>query len=214
MSTIPALSALLLTLSPALGSQAHTHTLSEASDGFEVVFTGEVRTDDSGEIDSKALAQAGVDVLEAPGNADETLIPAGEPDASPELAADKRYNIVAQWKDKRGRNVVLRIGEYSLLSDRGWGLEKITRKHNLNERTTRFATARFEHEDNGAMRTVFNRAKCRKVGPIVVCKVIERQWVRTVVNFNEKPPYLPKGVITSYCEGHDGACPAWLKKVV
>lgn len=115
-------------------------------------------------------------------------------------------NVLFRWNDFAGRAVVLRSQPY----------KKILTKHNLTYRSpravTRYASTR-THDGGQAWRyrVKANEVQCDFWGNN--CKVKRSVWVRTIVDFRayQGDSY---GVVTAYCEGHDGKCPDFVKNAL
>jgi hypothetical protein len=119
----------------------------------------------------------------------------------PALSPNQASLVGSRWQDYKDRLVVLRVAAQS----------KIYFKHNLNRTAVRVATqqpdsGRLEYGSTWEYITTF--LKVEKDG-----SVSDSQKVRTLVDFRNVDGD-PQGVITSYCLGIEGACPAWVDETV
>lgn len=127
------------------------------------------------------------------------------------------YDIIDTWNDRMGHQIVLRRGYYS--GDSGFGWTKIVQKHNLTTKAVWAATA------GPPTRTFVAGSKYDYFAPVFhvkcsgwwifrTCRVTEQTTIKTGVDFRTVNDGKAFGVVTSFCLGHDGACPDWVKNAI
>lgn len=128
-------------------------------------------------------------------------------------------SVASQWKDSKGRNIVLYQGTYDSSSKSGFGWAKITTKHAI----TRYSTVKFPTSNpNGGTAQGTQRlyqAWAQR------WQAINGRWtltaeveVRTVIETATKKLYYgiklngSPGVLTTYCVNANSAnaCPSWV----
>lgn len=136
-------------------------------------------------------------------------------------AADPRYSIAGEWKDKWNTPLVIRNGWWSG-ADAGFGLTKVTGKHNLTLRAVR-ATTKYPRPVGGKThisgskyeyRTDVLHVECSGVWIFKRCKVTDRKTILVAADFRQITDGKPFGVVTAYCEGVSGKCPDWVKNSI
>lgn len=145
---------------------------------------------------------------------------------SPGLAsAANPVDIRNQWVDRDGRSIYLRYGIYDSKSKKGFGWEKISRKHAiLNNNTVKNVTLSTSSVKEGTDRTYYAYArvkKCYQRGKF--CEYTHERQVKAVVGFGTAKNYHQVnlngrviGVKTTYCVNPGGAekCPEWVERAL
>lgn len=116
------------------------------------------------------------------------------------------YDVIASWKDKEKKNVILRRQAY----------DKIVSKHNLTTAVVKKVTKDYTWKGRaGATSTKYNYNL--KFGRFICypnrCILKEEVMVLTVVDFRSLGQgKLTYGVVTTYCETGKPRCPDFVKK--
>jgi hypothetical protein len=115
---------------------------------------------------------------------------------------DEASEVSTRWQDYKDRLVVLRITAQS----------KIYFKHNLNYTAVRVATQEPDSGEPDAGSAWKYLTTFLKVDP-ETGEVEDSVVVKTIVDFRDVDGD-PQGVVTSYCDGIEGACPSWVNETV
>lgn len=134
-------------------------------------------------------------------------------------APDPRYEVLWHWDESRGKLVNYRRGYYDDATKRGFGDEKIMRKHNLNYKTT-FTVTRYPQPGSPSpqggtsfeYRTPVSHVKCSGWLIFRRCRVVETRELLASVDFRLVSGG-PFGVVTSFVEGYEKA-PDWVKNAL
>lgn len=129
-------------------------------------------------------------------------------------AATTGATVYASFKDARGTYVELRKGSWDGL--RGFGWEKINRKHGIHKYSTVGFTIKNPagpvKEGSQRRYTAYANEKVCRNG---TCKYVDSIEVRTIVETAYKTTYYgvrvndTLGVMTTYCIGYT-VCPSWV----
>lgn len=132
-----------------------------------------------------------------------------------------RYNSVAEWNDVDDWQSHMRLGWWDG-GDRGFGLEKIQQKHNLDTRIAKAVTQRprgywvgspEKTPENGQAYEYFGNFTKIECSPIACLPfpMIDTEEVRVVHDFRKLSDDRPFGVVMAYCVGKE-VCPQWVKE--
>lgn len=138
--------------------------------------------------------------VQTPGTAYDVEMP---PDPQGLLAAAGYYDIINRWNDLRGRPLVLRQGRWDHLRS----------KHGLTISTVQKVTQRedrvLERGTTYRYTTIARLYTCRTL-PFPECTITAEQLIRVIYETRRLGDGEHAGVITAYCLGIDGLCPAWV----
>ncbi|MFD4996630.1 hypothetical protein [Streptomyces buecherae] len=132
------------------------------------------------------------------------------PPTSPSVAADPAYKILKHLKYKGPGHASLRVGYYNSAKDKGFGWNKLKKKHNI----TKYGAVEYvaqspnrDHIGGQSYREIAyaGKYKCRNG----VCKLVKQYKVQLTVNEKKLRDGQDKGVITMYCTGVV-KCPKWV----
>jgi hypothetical protein len=115
---------------------------------------------------------------------------------------DEASPVGSRWQDHMDRLVVLRIAAQS----------KIYFTHNLNRTVVRVATQQPDSGEANAGSAWKYLTTFLKVDP-ENGEIEDSVVVKTIADFRDVDGD-PQGVVTSYCDGIDGACPSWVNETV
>ncbi|WP_205704756.1 DNRLRE domain-containing protein [Kineococcus indalonis] len=137
---------------------------------------------------------------------------------------DPSYKVWASWRDVNGRTIYLRQGYYDAARDRGFGLTKITQKHNLTTAAVRAGTRtvkpRYVSGEKWEYAVPVYDVRCgRGLGVFRRCYVKSQVTLLTSVDFRRVDPTQTRdnstmGVITSHCPPVQGRCPDYVKNAI
>lgn len=146
--------------------------------------------------------------------------PASSPSNGETKGWPDRYNSIEEWNDVDDWASHMRLGWWDG-GDRGFGLEKIEQKHNLDTRIARAVTQRprgywvgspEKNPENGEAFEYFGNFVKIDCSPIACLPFpsIDTEEVRVVHDFRRLSDGRPFGVVTAYCTGKT-VCPDWVK---
>lgn len=132
-----------------------------------------------------------------------------------------RYNSIEEWNDVDDWASHMRLGWWNG-GDRGFGLEKIQQKHNLDTRIAKSVTQRprgylvgspEKNPENGESYEYFGNFVKIECSPVACLPfpTIDTEEVRVVHDFRNLSDGRPFGVVTAYCVGKE-VCPSWVKE--
>jgi hypothetical protein len=142
-----------------------------------------------------------------------TFLPATAGNAD-DMAGD--WQVVGRAEDPCGKMNPIRYGYYSFADDRGWGWSKMYFKHGVTAmnvwRGTMTDSCGFA-DPVGSTTWIYRSKLVYEVYQNGRWEEIDSTITRAVnqrAQFNGER----KGLITLYCEGHIGYCPAWVNQVI
>jgi hypothetical protein len=131
-----------------------------------------------------------------------------------------RYNSIEEWKDVDDWASHMRLGWWDG-GDRGFGLEKIQQKHDLDTRIAKAVTQKprgywvgspEKYPENGQAYEYFGNFTKIECSPFACLPFpsVTTEEVRVVHDFRRLSDGRPFGIVTAYCVGKE-VCPPWVK---
>lgn len=125
-------------------------------------------------------------------------------------ASNPAYKVLKLLKYKGPGDAALRVGTYNASTGKGWGWNKVKKKHNI----TKYSALEYitkgpnrDHQDGTTYRSHAYAAKYRCTDG--VCRLVKQYKVFAVVNEKKLGDHHNRGVITAYCDGVV-KCPGWV----